>query len=110
VAHLVSIFDEHLVAYRNHDYSLTPEAKRAVSAGNLARLSVILLDGLIAGTWARGSSTSKLEIQGKLFHAVTPSQRRAVEAAAERMGRFAEKPVELELLGAKRAARQRRPG
>jgi hypothetical protein len=77
VAHLVSIFDERLVAYRNHDYSPSPEATRAVSAGNLARLSVILLDGLIAGTWARGSSTSKLEIQGKLFHAVTPSQRSA---------------------------------
>ena len=88
IVHLLSIYDEYLIGYK--DYS--PMCDRAYGArlvglGNALQFTV-LIDGRIAGTWRRTLGRHDVEIETTMFRRLTPAERRALTAAAEKYGRF----------------------
>ena len=86
-AHLLPIYDEYLVAYRDrvavsHGASLIKERQRSVIFQH-----AILIDGHVAGTWrtAAGSAKSPDLVPMRRFSA---AERRAVDDAFDRYRRF----------------------
>ena len=88
VAHLLSIYDEYLIGYHHASPVCdAPCAKRLKQLGN-ALTYTVLVDGRIVGTWRRSSGRQEVEIQTKMFRRLTPAERRALAAVAERYGTF----------------------
>jgi winged helix DNA-binding protein len=82
--HLLPMYDEYLVAYRDHE-----AVPRAPAAWGLLPATVIA-GGYVAGSWkaqqARGASTVRV----RMHRPLRPPEQRALAATAERYGRFLE--------------------
>lgn len=85
--HLLPIYDEYIVAYRDHDAvprALTPR-------GGLD--PAVVVDGRIAGTWSASSRAGTLVVDIAVSGPLDESRRRGIEKAAARYGRFREASV-----------------
>ena len=92
-AHLLPPYDEYTVAFKDRRAIADPAAADAIRGGVFA--PVVVLDGRVAGTWRRQTTRGALEIIAELLAPPGPAHRRALAAAAERLGAFARLPVEL---------------
>lgn len=90
-AHLLPPWDEYTVGYRDRSDIVDEEHARAVRGGVLS--PVIVLDGRVVATWTRKTTKTGVAIAATAFREVTPAQRRAVDAAVDRYGRFANAPA-----------------
>ena len=89
-------FDEYLLGYRDRSAVLAPEhADTIVPGGNGMFRSTIVIDGEVAGTWARRVGARATTVQPEPFGALSPSHRAALARAAERYGRFLGRRVEV---------------
>jgi len=98
-AHLLPNYDEYLVAYRDRDPVVEPPRRAAAArlgarprAGDVFAHSLVI-DGRLAGSWTRTHGRSAVTIDVVPYRRLTPAERRAVAAAAERFGRFMQQPV-----------------
>jgi hypothetical protein len=93
---LLSNYDEHVVAYRDHGHTLDAGARlaRDRSEGALGA-HLIARDGLVIGGWQRSLEKTRATVTTRLLVALRPPDRRALAAAAEDYGRFLELPVTL---------------
>jgi hypothetical protein len=87
-AYLLSIFDEYISGYK--DYSANGD--ETVSAklrqlGNALHF-IIVIDGLIVGTWSRELGRHSVEIQINLFRELSAPESQAIRDAGQRYGRF----------------------
>jgi hypothetical protein len=85
--HLLPIYDEYLVAYR--DRAVVPHGPMAVPA----RLPVtfqhaLVIGGQIAGTWRTARANSGLTVQAYPLRKLTRADRRELAGAADCYGRF----------------------
>jgi hypothetical protein len=85
--HLVPIYDEYLVAYRDH--SAVPR-KAGFSLG-----PAVIIDGQVAGTWKAVAAGDDVVITVLIDRRLTTSERNALESVVERYGRHLEKPTSL---------------
>ena len=67
---------------------------RMIAFGN-ALTSIIVVDGLIVGTWKRTLRRDAAVIETNFFSRLTKAQHRAVFLAAQRYGDFVQRPVRL---------------
>src|SRR5262245_26686737 len=92
---LLPIYDEYLIAYRDRQaVPHGPSVLRSASRGQVTFQHAVVISGQIAGTWrlARKSRAASVEITA--LRRFTSAERRALERAADRYGRFLGTPVE----------------
>jgi hypothetical protein len=87
--HLLPIYDEYLVAYRDrdavpHHYTVVKSA----AGGYSIFLHSIVIGGQVAGTWRAGTNTSEACINVMARRRLTRIERGAIEEQAKRYGRF----------------------
>lgn len=107
-AHLLPPYDEYTVAYKDRAAIVDPAAAGAFRGGVFD--PVVLLDGVVAGTWRRRATRRALEIAAELVVPPGPAHRQALAAAAERLGAFVGLPAELTMTVRRAAAGSRRQG
>lgn len=87
-AFLLSIYDEYTIAYKDRgDISEARDIERMISRGN-ALTAVIILDGSVAGTWNKTLKKNTVEIRLLPFRKFSKDEQEALEAAADRYGKF----------------------
>jgi hypothetical protein len=85
-AHLLPVYDEYLVAYKNRAAALDPRySKRGT---NVLFGSTIVVDGRVAGTWKATRSEHETLVTLNAFAPLTGRVRRAVDDAARRYSAF----------------------
>ena len=93
-AHLLPIYDEYLVSYRDrvavpHGPSTIPSGRTSVTFQH-----AIVIAGQVAGTWRHATRTaSAVGVRGALLRPITKRERRALDDAARRYERFVGRPV-----------------
>jgi hypothetical protein len=88
VAHLLPMYDEYLVAYKDRS-AVVPHGQTApYKSGNPVFSWVILIDGRTAGTWKRTLRQDSVVVDLSPAFPLTDVQRDAVHAAARRFGEF----------------------
>lgn len=92
-ARLLSIYDEYTIAYKDRS-ALGGEkyVEKLLSMGN-ALTSVLILDGIIAGTWKRVLKKNRVEISIKPFRKLMKPEQEAIKQESERYGKFLGMPV-----------------
>jgi hypothetical protein len=100
-AHLLPPWDEYTVAYRDRSAIVDPAVAESVRGGIFA--PVVVLDGRVAGTWRRRISRRAVEITAELIEPPGAAHRRALAAAAERLGAFCGQPAALTTTTRRRA-------
>ena len=88
---LLPPYDEFTIAYRDRGAVL--DLKHAAAARNGIFSPTILLDGHIAGLWARRLTRDAVTVELQPFVTLTATQSRGLQAAAARYGRFVGRPV-----------------
>jgi len=90
VAHLLPVYDEFTVAYKERSTFLAPEFAARPDAGNGIFRAPILIDGHVVGTWTRALKKGRVVVTPNLFRELSAAERAALEAAATRYGAFLE--------------------
>jgi hypothetical protein len=94
--HLLPIYDEYLVAYRDRD--AVPHVRSTISAPawrNVNFLHALVISGQIAGTWRTARSARGVHVDVIPLRRLTRIDRRAVNDAVARYERFLGVPVSL---------------
>jgi hypothetical protein len=97
-AHLVPIYDEYLVAYR--DRAAVPHGPAAIAAASAPSVifqHAVLLGGHVAGTWRPSRRSSGVTVDVTLLRPLKRGERQALESAADRYARFLGMLVELRI-------------
>lgn len=89
-AHLLATYDEYTVAYKDRSALIDPGY--ADKADKSTFWWAYLLDGRIAGMWRRTFTKDAIIIDSDL-RPLTPAEQTAIQAAADRYGRFYGLPV-----------------
>jgi len=87
-AYLLPAWDEFTVAYRDRTDILDHRYARRVNAGGGVLSPVVVIDGIVVGTWRRAFVKSAVVITPTFFRRLGPSERALVTKAAERYRRF----------------------
>lgn len=97
-AFLLPPFDEFLVGYRDRSASLDKvHSQLVVPGGNGIFNPIVVIDGRVMGTWKRAFQKDAVALTFSPFSSFSGEQTQAIEAAAERYGRFVGKRVALSL-------------
>ena len=99
-AHLLPIYDEYLVAYR--DRVAVPHGPSGITTESGQRKIVIfqhaaIIDGHIAGTWRTFRGSRDVTVTVTPLRRLKRDERRALADAGERYQRFLESPVEVKI-------------
>jgi hypothetical protein len=86
-AHLLSLFDEYISSYRDRSAIVAPEHERRLVGQGNSLLWVIALEGRVVGTWRRVLARNDVRAEATLFVRPSASDRKALDAAAQRYGR-----------------------
>jgi DNA glycosylase AlkZ-like len=97
-AHLLPIYDEYLVAYR--DRAVVPHSQSRITVvpgWNVNFQHAVVFNGQVAGTWRTPATSKPIVIQATLVSGLGVGARRAVVQAARRYGGFQEAPVQVSM-------------
>ena len=94
-AHLLQMLDEVFVGYTESRHFGDPRADAARTAWSHRGMPAanVLLKGRVAGHWKRTLAKNTMTVELMLYENPKPSNERAIEGAARRMGRFVGRPV-----------------
>ncbi len=93
-AYLLPEYDEAILGYKDLAIPDLPRA-RPMSSWTDVFYRPVIIGGRRAGTWRRTIARGEVGLETNLFTTLSAAQRRALEAAAERYGRFLGMPVTL---------------
>jgi hypothetical protein len=99
-AHLLPIYDEYLVAYRDRD--AVPHGPSVLSAGARGYVTfqhALIIGGQVAGTWRTTRTKSTASVDVVPLKRLTHADKRLVDEAVRRYERFIEVPVVWRLAG-----------
>lgn len=85
---LLPPFDEYTVAYKDRAAIVDPAFARKVNAGGGMINAVLVIDGLVAGSWKRTLRGGTADVAVTPFRALTEAESRAVEAEVARYTAF----------------------
>lgn len=92
--HLLPGFDEYLLGYTDRSAVLDPQhAPLTHPGGNGVLFPVFVIGGQVQGVWKRTLKKKAVELTFSPFVPLSPTQKDAVAAAAERYGQFLELPI-----------------
>ena len=95
-AHLLPIYDEYLVAYRDRD--AIPYGAGRITSGYGRPVNfqhAVILNDKVAGTWRVARTTRAIAMTATMLRNISARERRAIADAAKRYERFQGMPVEL---------------
>jgi hypothetical protein len=95
LAHLLPIYDEYLVAYR--DRTAVPHGPTRIGvspARSLIFQHALVIGGYVAGTWQLARAAGRVTAHVTALRRLTGLERRAIRLAGERYARFLRSPVE----------------
>ena len=97
LSHLLPIYDEYIVSYRDraavpHGPSMIPSG---TGGGYVTFQHALIVAGRIAGTWRMSRSARDIAIAVTCLRRPSPAERRAIADAVNRYGRFANLPVKV---------------
>jgi Winged helix DNA-binding domain len=103
--HLLPIYDEYLIAYRDRVAVPHGPSGIASSSGQITSSSgksvifqhAVVIDGHVAGTWRTFRRSRDLEVTVTPLRKLKRDERRALVSAGERYQRYLETPVELKI-------------
>jgi hypothetical protein len=96
--HLLPVYDEYLVAYRDREaVPHRPPATKSRSRGSVTFQHALVIAGQVAGTWKPVRSASGLVVDVIPMRRLTGPERRALAETAARYGRFLDVPVSLSI-------------
>jgi len=98
VAYLLPNYDEYVVGYRDRDAVFDPEdSSQLGSRGNVLFENILVLDGIVTGTWKRSLTKSAVRIILTPFRPLEEPEQHAVAAAADRYGHFLSLTVSVDI-------------
>lgn len=97
VAHLLPNFDEFTVAYRHRSDVIHPDRdfRPELFAFGSILANVVTIGGRVHGAWRRLEVTRGVRVEVRPLGRLEPADTAAIEKAAQRFGRFLERPVQL---------------
>ncbi|HAW10548.1 MAG TPA: hypothetical protein DCX12_05680 [Chloroflexi bacterium] len=100
-AHLLPNFDELTVGYRDRAALDHPDGRfdPTLFAFGSVLSNVLVIGGRVRGAWHRVLSRRGVRVQVRMLDALSPSETAAVSRAADRMGAFLERSVDVEWVG-----------
>jgi winged helix DNA-binding protein len=97
--HLLPVYDEYLVAYRDRDAVPHPASTiRSGSRGTVTFQHALVIAGQVAGTWKPGRKASGVVVDVIPLRPLTRPERRGLDETAARYGRFLDVPVSLSIV------------
>lgn len=94
MAHLLPVFDEYTVAYKDRSAVFDPaHTKKLGGRGDVLSNHTIVVAGQIVGIWQRTVKKDAVVIETNIFTRSTKAENRAVAAAVQRYGEFLGLPV-----------------
>ena len=106
-AHLLPIYDEYVMGYKDRSAMLGALEKEKLNANNIAFDNLIVIDAMLVGSWKRTLSKNEVLVETNFNVPLTKSEQRAVEAAVEGYGKFLGlSPVMAQTQNSKRISRQ----
>jgi winged helix DNA-binding protein len=93
---LLPAWDEYIVAYQDRTHALGHLGENTRHALAMVGRPVVLVDGRVVGSWRRTLTARRARVIVEFWIPVTDSQRRAVDEAAARHGRFLGRTAEIE--------------
>ena len=94
-AHLLPAFDEFIISYQDRSASLTDEHFAKAVSQNGMFWPVVLVDGVVVGTWKRAVKKNRVSVQTKLFAKQTKAAMTLIDEAAQRFAHFLDLELEL---------------
>jgi hypothetical protein len=106
-AHLLPIYDEYVMGYKDRTAILGEMAKEKFEADSIAFDNLIVIDAMLVGSWKRTLSKSEVIVETNFNVPLTKNEQQAVAAAVERYGKFLGlSPVMVQTQNPKRVSRQ----
>lgn len=94
--HLLPSFDEYLMGYKDRTAMLDPlHAGKVVGTGNGLYSPVIVVNGVVEGTWRRTIKKNEVVVEIFTFGRMRTSQNKMLHEAIDRYGKFMQLPVKL---------------
>jgi hypothetical protein len=87
-AHLLPVYDEYVSSYRDRGTIAAPETARRLAAG-AAFGCLLVVDEQVVGAWRRAPGRREVRLDLTVLRKLSPAERRAVGAAAQRFAAFA---------------------
>jgi len=99
-AHLLPIYDEYLVSYRDR-YAVPhgPTVVKSSSRGSVTFQHAVVIAGQVAGTWRMPKTADGIAIDVVPLRTLTKLERSQVKEAGERYSRFTGAPVTVSIAG-----------
>lgn len=98
LVHLLPIYDEYLVSYRDrHAVPHGPGKLTSVSGGAVTFQHALVIDGQVAGTWRTGRRAASVAVEVIPLRRLSAAERRDISEAAARYAQFLGMPVSLAL-------------
>lgn len=89
---LLSWFDEYIIGYKDRSAAFDPATAKFIEHPKNGIYSpVILIDGVMAGTWRRTFTKDRIEVSTKPFRTLTAKEKEALAKAIVRYKRFVAK-------------------
>jgi winged helix DNA-binding protein len=93
--HLLPIYDEYLVAYRDREAVPMPGSFAPTGGGLMRIQNTVVKTGQVVGTWKNGSNGSELSVQLMNAKRVARQDRMALSDSVERYSRFLGVPLKM---------------
>jgi hypothetical protein len=93
--HLLAAFDTYLLGYRRRDLVVAPAYARRVNAGGGLIHPVLLVDGVVGGTWRSERRREGLTVEVVPFAPLPDAVGRGLQAEAADLARFLGTPAAL---------------
>ncbi len=87
-AHLLPIYDEYVMGYKDRSAMLSALEREKFNAGSIAFDNLIVINGMLVGSWKRTLSRLDVSIETNFNARLTKAEQKAVAAAAAEFGRF----------------------
>jgi uncharacterized protein YcaQ len=87
-AHLLPIYDEYVMGYKDRSAMLGTLANENPAAGSIAFDNIIVMDSTLIGSWKRTLSKREVLVETHFNVTLTKTVQQAVSTAVERYGKF----------------------
>ncbi|HXQ39108.1 MAG TPA: crosslink repair DNA glycosylase YcaQ family protein, partial [Anaerolineales bacterium] len=87
-AHLLPIYDEYVMGYKDRSAIFGALKKEQINAGSIAFDNIIVIDSMVVGSWKRTLSKTEVLVETNFNIPLTKTVQQAVAAAVERYGKF----------------------
>ena len=89
----MSIYDEYMSGYKDRSAMVAPSYGARLQALGNALTAIIVVDGMVVGTWKRTLKKDAVEVTTDLFRSLTSAESQAVATAIDRYAAFLQLPA-----------------